>query len=373
MKILFVCGGLESGKDGVGDYTRRFCAELMRKDIEVGMLALYDSYTDFVDETSQEMYGLSIPTLRLPLHLTKQERCNIAKNWIDSNNPEWLSLQFVPYSFNIRGLPFGLGSQLKKISGTRKWHVMFHELWLGLRQNDSIKFLLIGYVQRFLVKSLIKKICIEVVHTHTQFYLHELKKLNLNPQYLPIFGNIPLIKKEGRSLYLQNNKISLINFGSIHPKAPVKQFAEEVLNYFDKKKETHPCIVFIGRSGNERENWIKEFESLGIEVVVMGELEADEISAVLQEASFGITTNPSFVIEKSGTVAAMREHGLPILIVSEDSKPKSDFNLVLANDLLQYKSGNFSELMNIKLPNTTEVKGINEIADKLLKSLSFKG
>jgi len=371
MKILFVCGGLEAGKDGVGDYTRRFCTELMRQNIEVGMLAFYDYYADSIDETDQEMYGFSIPTLRLPLHLTKKERCNRAKNWIDSNNPEWLSLQFVPYSFNFKGLPFGLGNELKNISGTRKWHIMFHELWFGLRQNDSVKFMLIGFIQRFLIKSLMKKICVEVVHTHTQFYLHELNKLNLNPQYLPIFGNIPLSKKEGRSLYLKEDRISLINFGSIHPKTPVKQFAEEVSNYFKKKNESAPCIIFIGRSGNELENWIKEFKSLGIEVIVIGELEAEEISAVLQEASFGITTNPPFVIEKSGTVAAMREHGLPILIVSEATRPKSDFNLVLANGLLKYKPGNFSELMNLKLPKP-EVKGIDEIADQLLKSLSFK-
>ena len=29
MKIVFICGCLEPGKDGVGDYTRRLSAELI--------------------------------------------------------------------------------------------------------------------------------------------------------------------------------------------------------------------------------------------------------------------------------------------------------------------------------------------------------
>src|SRR5690606_237249 len=100
--------------------------------------------TDSIDETSQEMYGFFIPTLRLPLHLTKLERCNRAKNWIDSNNPEWLSLQFVPYSFSKRGVPFSIHKQLLHIGGERKWHMMVHELWIGMDTESSKKEILIG-------------------------------------------------------------------------------------------------------------------------------------------------------------------------------------------------------------------------------------
>ena len=44
MKIMFICGSLEPGKDGVGDYTRRLCAHLKKHHIEVGILAYNDKF-----------------------------------------------------------------------------------------------------------------------------------------------------------------------------------------------------------------------------------------------------------------------------------------------------------------------------------------
>ena len=42
MKILFFCGSAEPGKDGVGDYTRRLCGELLRIGHETQILSLFD-------------------------------------------------------------------------------------------------------------------------------------------------------------------------------------------------------------------------------------------------------------------------------------------------------------------------------------------
>src|SRR5690606_39136088 len=188
------CGCLEPGKDGVGDYTRRLAGELIRQDIPVGILSYNDMFVDDEVLEQQVSENSSIPCLRLSSAWHSSKRSEHAKRWIECHAPEWLSLQYVPYAFHKKGLPFGLGSQLEKIGGNTKWHMMFHELWLGLRNNDSIKYLIIGYIQRLLVKTLTNKINIEVVHTHTQLYLRELTKLNLNPIYLPIFSNIPLNK-----------------------------------------------------------------------------------------------------------------------------------------------------------------------------------
>mgnify|MGYP003474349261 CR=1 FL=1 len=45
MKILFICGSLEPGKDGVGDYTRRFCGELLKMNYEVQILSINDLHS----------------------------------------------------------------------------------------------------------------------------------------------------------------------------------------------------------------------------------------------------------------------------------------------------------------------------------------
>lgn len=366
MKILFICGCIEPGKDGVGDYTQRLCAELKRQDVSVGIIAFRDSCIENIQETNQEVEGVSIPCLRLPESLGNKERMFAAKEWVDYQNPDWLSLQFVPYSFNNKGLPFGLGSALKKIGGDRKWHVMFHELWLGLRDNDSLKFRIIGFFQKNIVKSLVSKIKVKSVHTHTQFYLNELVNLDLSPKYLPIFSNIPFVSN---SLNKKNSKeVQFVIFGTIHPNVRVSEFAIEMFNYFKNIGNYNYSLILIGNSGSEKGKWVKEFESKQINVIVKGELASEDISYALQDASFGITTNPIFVAEKSGTVAAMREHNLPIIVVSEKTSPKSGFKLDSSFGFKEYKVGNFSELMKKNQVRSTN-KGLAEISIQFLIDL----
>lgn len=371
MKIIFICGCLEPGKDGVGDYTRRLSGELIRQGIKVGMLAFNDNYIQTVNKNNQQSEDIIIPSLRLSKSLKNKERLSIAKQWIDLENPEWLSLQFVPYAFQNKGLPFILISQLKKLGSGRKWHIMFHELWLGLRNNDSLKFRIIGFIQKNIVKLLIKKINVKVVHTHTQFYLRELIKLNLMAKYLPLFGNIPINKNHVDNRKPKVNKVSLVIFGAIHSGAPVNQFAQEVSEYFNENKQINVNLLIVGNSGSELENWVKVFKLYEIEVNVFGELTTKQISSILQEASFGITTNPVFVVEKSGTVAAMREHNLPILVVAEKTYPRNKIKLNLDSDILEYnKFGDFSNFINAKTIKSKPDKknGVAEISLQLLNS-----
>ena len=40
MKLIFICGSLEPGRDGVGDYTRRLAGELIRQGHQIAIIAL---------------------------------------------------------------------------------------------------------------------------------------------------------------------------------------------------------------------------------------------------------------------------------------------------------------------------------------------
>lgn len=369
MKILFICGSLEPGKDGVGDYTRRLGCALISQGISITVLALNDFYITEAQETEQDDEEVNIPVLRIPSIWTKVKRTAYAKHWVKQHNPEWLSLQFVPYSFHNKGLPFGLARQLKEIANPQvKWHIMFHELWLGLREKDSLKFRCIGSIQKSLVKSLVASIAFQAVHTHTKFYLNELNKLNLSPIYLPIFSNIPFVKKKGDVKVVASNFQKFVIFGTIHPKAPVVEFAEEIADYYKNENGIECGLVLVGNSGNQKDQWVHEFKQRNIRVSVLGELSSEDVSFALQDASFGITTNPVFVLEKSGTVAAMREHNLPILIVAEHTKPRQGIHIELDEDFLEYRLGNFSKLIE-KRPYHSNSKGLNEISNQFFIDL----
>jgi hypothetical protein len=57
-----------------------------------------------------------------------------------------------------------------------------------------------------------------------------------------------------------------------------------------------------------------------VAVMELGELPAPELSVLLQGLDFGIATSPWSVIGKSGTVAAMLEHGLPVIVTRNDGQ-----------------------------------------------------
>jgi hypothetical protein len=46
----------------------------------------------------------------------------------------------------------------------------------------------------------------------------------------------------------------------------------------------------------------------------LGELEESDVSRALHSADFGIAVSPLEIIDKSGAAAAMREHGLPVIV-----------------------------------------------------------
>src|SRR3954463_2329541 len=139
MKIVFLCGCLEPGRDGVGDYSRRLGIELICQGHDVSLVALCDHNVLHETNELQELKGTTISVLRIPNHVQDRSRFLMAKTFIDFKNPEWISLQYVPFAFQIKGLPFDLAGKLKILGEGRKWHIMFHELWVGPEKASFLK------------------------------------------------------------------------------------------------------------------------------------------------------------------------------------------------------------------------------------------
>jgi hypothetical protein len=55
-----------------------------------------------------------------------------------------------------------------------------------------------------------------------------------------------------------------------------------------------------------------------------GELPAEEISALMQTVDFGVAVSPWNLMGKSGSAAAMLDHGLPILFTRDEGAPLAD-------------------------------------------------
>ncbi|MEO6221211.1 MAG: hypothetical protein ABIO81_12335 [Ginsengibacter sp.] len=344
MRIVFLCGSLEPGCDGVGDYTRRLSGELIGRGYKVGIIALRDKFTMEEFDGEQESDGIEIPVLRLPSEWLSIKRFKHAGIWVDDFNPEWLSLQFVPFAFHPQGLSFKINKALKRLGKGRRWHIMAHELWVGMDKEASLKFVFWGWLQRQLIKSLFTKLKPRIIHTQSNLYSKMLEKIGIDAKILPLFGNIPLTSNQHIKEDDIRKKISFVVFGGIHSGAPVKELVNE-LKLYSISNGIEIFMRIAGRNGREQLLWENQCKEVDLPLQISGQESPQSISYLLSNSSFGISTTPAFLIDKSGSVAAMREHSLKILCVSRDWNPRGIKGIKLPAGVMQYRPGELEQFI----------------------------
>jgi hypothetical protein len=332
MKIAFLCSGLEQGRDGVGDYTRRLAAECIRQGHPCVIASLNDTQVSETVLGSQESEGTIISLLRLPSITSWNKRKILARNWLDAINPTWASLQFVPFGFHRKGLCAGLGKRLADISPKSSWHIMFHELWLGLGQKSPVKHRFWGALQRRIIMDMLGHLRPQIVHTQTEPYREVLIKNGIQTTMLPLFSNIrranldawdnllkPLIRQAGGKHQNRSELYLAGIFGAVHPEWDAEQTVNTLfplVQHFRKRL----VLVFHGKNNLASQAFSKMKAKLQnrAEVVIAGERTEVEISKILQTLDLGLATSPRQIIQKSGSVAAMLEHGLQVLVTRDD-------------------------------------------------------
>jgi hypothetical protein len=329
LKILFVCSCLEPGMDGVGDYTRRLAEEINARGHHCSLLAVADVHVkkavtgDFGDANAP------IPYLRLPATDSWPERVRQAKVFRERFAPDWISWQIVPYGFDPRGLSFGMGRRFQEISGGCKNQIMFHEVWIGEATISSVKNKIVGKMQRFIIKDLLQKLQPRVVHTHTPLYQHLLGGLGYPSTILPLFGNIPITSRPN-SEWLKEKwpqgwtqfKIAdreawwiFVMFGSIHPEWDPEDFWQRA-SVIAQRAGKKCALISIGRPGAIGEHMLEELQQREGEswrFLNLGQQSEEDISQCLLMADFGVSAAPPEYLFKSGTAAAMVEHGLQVI------------------------------------------------------------
>ena len=359
MNILFICGSAEPGKDGVGDYTRRLCGELIRIGHEAHILSLCDHQVAFFTLDYKEIEGTKVVANRIPKATSNNQRRIWSQNVLNDFEPDWISLQYVPYSFNSKGLPFWLPSFLKKLKGNHKWHIMFHELWLGIDIESSFRHKCIGKLQQLIVHNTIHNTKPHSINTQNKLYQFFLQSRDIVADVLPICGNIPLtaIKNEAKKF------TQFVLFGTIHPGAPFNNFIDDLESY--KSKLNKPIkFVFVGNNGPELSNYINVLESNIIHYEVMGIQTESVISQVLIDSDYGISTTPYFQTEKSGVYAAYNEHKINTICVSRNWTPTKG-QYVIPN-IIKYEKNNLK-----LIPTNVKLFDVSCLAKQFVKSISI--
>jgi hypothetical protein len=358
MKILFICGSAEPRKDGVGDYTRRMCGGLIRNNHEAQMISLCDHDATSFTGNNQMIEQTAVRTHRIPVLTANSQRFIWLQDVVNDFQPDWISLQFVPYSFHPKGLPFWLPSFLKGLKGNHKWHIMFHELWLGIDEESSFRHKCIGKLQQGIIKKLVHQIQPRFNTTQNKLYQFFLQSHKIDADVLPICGNIPLTaEKKEQSAFVQ-----FVLFGTIHPGAPFNDFVEALkTKLVDFKKPIK--FVFIGKNGSELTTFTTILDKYNIAHEVLGIQPEDVISQVLVNSDFGISTTPYFQTEKSGVYAAYREHQIRTICVSRDWTPTKGQYVI--PQIIKYEKNK----LNI-IPIDIQVLDLNRLVTQFVNSIS---
>ena len=332
MKIAFICSSLEPGRDGVGDYTRRLAGELIRQGHSVVAVGLNEPNLAETLPEQQEIEGATIAVLRLASGSSWSRRVTETRDWLRTFNPDWLSLQFVPFGFHDKGLFFGLGKSLAAIKTKASWHIMFHELWLGLGENAPFKHRVWGLLQRLIVWDFMGRLHPRIVHTQAESYRIALLRENLVANILPLFSNIPRCPGDGWTGLLEplvtaaagksqdRSQLYLAGvLGGVHPEWSAETTVNILLPLVQRGHK-RLVLVFLGKHNltPEAVNQLKAALHSRAEVVFTGEKSAADISILLQALDLGLATTPRQIIQKSGSAAAMLEHGLQILVTRND-------------------------------------------------------
>lgn len=358
MNILFICGSLEPGHDGVGDYTRRLGTALIQKGNNVQIIAINDTKVTTAISQKQGDDNEQIAVLRLSSSQSWDERLKLSKKYIDDFNPDWISLQYVPFSFHKRGLPWSLGKNLKKIGKGRKFTIMFHELWCGMNAAAPFKEKILGAGQRLVLKKTVAALKPQQIFTSIESYSKMLNDVGLNAvKVIPIFGNIPVdakcnenewkhfVEEIGLQRYIAENKavVSIGFFGAVYPCPGLE---DVLINVVTAARQTNREVVvfFIGH-GN-RAGIIEHLQNsiANVSFINIGALTPVLLNKMLSIIDAGIITTPSDGINKSGSAIAWIERGIPVLVSGKDA------------------SYNAAEL---KKYNVFKVTGSNDVIDAL--------
>jgi glycosyltransferase involved in cell wall biosynthesis len=306
VKILFIVGSSEPGRDGVGDYTRMLADECGRLGHETSLMSLNDSW---IDKSSR-----GDRSLRLSSTISWASRIKTGRTFVAESRPDLVSLQYVPYSFHPAGLSFALPKIAQAIIGQVPAHLMLHELWIGSQVGAPFKAKVFGLCQRKIIESLIKGLRCRIVHTSNVVHAQLLSRHGIDAKVLPLFGSVPVLRN-GVVARRDDDALRLVLFGSIHPEwEPDELFTQ--LQALGKSIQ----VYHVGRIGPGESLWNEIVERYKAEIQLQryGEQPPENISRLFLSVEFGVATTPLSLIGKSSTVAAMLDHGLPVIVTRND-------------------------------------------------------
>jgi hypothetical protein len=282
------------------------------------LLAIHDEHASapIVEEIQMER-GHALPVMRLSPAKAWTARFERAHAFVETHAPDWVSWQIVPYGFHPKGIIPDSAFEFSRLGAGRHNHVLLHELWIGLSFGEPFKNRMYGFFQRRALIEFIQNIAPEVIDTTNPAYRAALIRHGCAPGVLPLCGNIPVepMPPVPRGLEWTGGI-----FGTLHPQLDPRACISALARAAGAARCTLRILGFgrLGAHGDKLFAQLKNEYAGRVAFENLGERSPAEISRLLQSLDFGIATHPWALIGKSGAVAAMLDHGLPVIVPRDD-------------------------------------------------------
>ncbi len=317
-------------RKGVGpaDANRLLAAELARRGHRVSLCAIRDSDVSEVSEGEANVFGIFIPTFQIPEAMGWIERCELLGGYLEKHRPGHVIVRFIPYSLHPKGIVWSAANSLPHVLRGESVIWLMDEIWLG-EGPATLRHRLVGAVQRLSILRLVKGVRPKRVYTNNRFNTTALRSRGVSAETLRLFGNIPVAPTDGGAWLSREyeeaglpitpmNRLQWLvlgNFGLFHSDWNPDMFLAKLRDLAGRHGR-QVCITGIGSLGSYEPHWRNVAKAWGkdFRFLHLGCRSESEVSRFLQSIDFGLTTNPYYLVGKSGTCMAMLDHGLPILV-----------------------------------------------------------
>jgi hypothetical protein len=318
-RVLFLAPTVAHGSGGVADYCRNLGVALSAEGFECH-LASWNESQDELDHSAED----SLPVVGLQSATrTMKQKADRLREYLDEHEIDWVSLQFVNFGFGKRGLVAGLADVLAATIGERRCHIFLHELWLGAHRGAKLRDKVLGRLQKKQILHFLAQLKPRAIWTSVPYYQRLLAREGIASEVAPIFSSVPMTSQRVDEWLLQqcaktpaacaqSRPIFVGLFGSIYPDWPFREVLPRVLRWAG---ERHVVFVLFGRNGDATafSDYVKAQPRA--ELLLLGELAAEQIDRVMNTMDLALATTPAEGIGKSTSAIGFLERGVPTIAV----------------------------------------------------------
>ena len=305
MRLLQIVPRLRPAHDGIGENALRF-AECLRSNHGLNTTFLI---CDPAWKGHEQIEGFPVRALsaRSKINLKAE-----LANFLSASEPAAILLQFAPYGFEKRGVPFWLVSGLREVHRQTPFKLltMFHELNAGRGKPWSSTFWL-SHVQKRLILQIAR--LSHVTLTNAAYHQKLLERWGIRKfgPLLPIFSSVG----EPSSLApWSERKKQVVVFGRASHRKLTYSEGFAALSRTCKLIDADN-IIDIG----EPFDLTSVSQSLGIPVTSCGRLSDEEVSVQMEQSQGSFLYYPEALLSKSSVFGATCAHGtIPFVASQED-------------------------------------------------------